>query len=127
MDSLKTWVGLENYKGVLGSINILGFHVEFLLVYCRKLCSVDAIILRVGIVDYIEAEIHQICMKTAYFMPVILGTTTVALMWTYILNPEWGALARLRASWKNMLYVSLAAPTVNVWCVVLVNQSMYAE
>ena len=67
-------------------------------------------------------------MKTAYFMPVILGTTTVALMWTYILNPEWGAIAQI-LRWLGLdgaVFDWLSTPTLNVWCVVLVNEWMYA-
>ena len=67
-------------------------------------------------------------MKTAYFMPVILGTTTVALMWTYILNPEWGAVAQI-LKWMGLdkaVFDWLSTPTLNVWCVVLVNEWMYA-
>lgn len=67
-------------------------------------------------------------MKTAYFMPVILGTTTVALMWTYMLNPEWGAVAQLFKFFHldGAVFDWLSTPTLNVWCVVLVNEWMYA-
>lgn len=67
-------------------------------------------------------------MKTAYFMPVMLSTTAVALMWVYILNPSYGVinttldaigLGALQRDW-------LSTPTLNVWSVVLVNEWMYA-
>lgn len=63
-----------------------------------------------------------------FFMPVILGTTTVALMWTYLLNPEWGAIAQM-LRWlglEELVFDWLSTPTLNVWCVVLVNEWTYA-
>lgn len=67
-------------------------------------------------------------MKTAFFMPVMLSTTAVALMWVYILNPSYGALnGILRALNLDMLAKEwLSTPTLNVWSVVLVNEWMYA-
>jgi raffinose/stachyose/melibiose transport system permease protein len=67
-------------------------------------------------------------MKTAYFMPVMLSTTAVALMWVYLLNPTYGlvnGVLRLLglSSWCREW---LSTPTLNVWCVVLVNEWMYA-
>lgn len=67
-------------------------------------------------------------MKTAYFMPVMLGVTAVALMWVYMLNPSWGVFAQI-LSWLGLeewVQDWLATPTVNIWCVVLVNEWMYA-
>ena len=67
-------------------------------------------------------------MKTAYFMPVMLSTTAVALMWVYILNPSFGALnVFLRAiNLESHTREWLSTPTINVWSVVLVNEWMYA-
>lgn len=67
-------------------------------------------------------------MKTAYFMPVMLSTTAVALMWSYILNPSFGALNQiLRAlGLENLCREWLSTPTLNVWVVVLINEWMYA-
>ncbi len=67
-------------------------------------------------------------MKTAYFMPVMLSTTAVALMWVYILNPSYGAVnGILRALGFNSLTKEwLSTPVLNVWCVVLVNEWMFA-
>ena len=49
-------------------------------------------------------------------------------MWTYILNPEWGAIAQI-LRWLGLdgaVFDWLSTPTLNVWCVVLVNEWMYA-
>lgn len=67
-------------------------------------------------------------MKTAYFMPVMLSVTAVALMWVYILNPSFGALNQaLRAiGLDGLTRAWLTTPTLNVWSVVLVNTWMFA-
>lgn len=49
-------------------------------------------------------------------------------MWVYMLNPSWGVFAQI-LSWLGLeewVQDWLATPTVNIWCVVLVNEWMYA-
>lgn len=67
-------------------------------------------------------------MKTAYFTPVMLGTTAVALMWVSIFNPNYGAIADILKFLGKEEWIKdwLATPTVNLWCVILVNEWMYA-
>jgi len=67
-------------------------------------------------------------MKTAYFMPVMLSTTAVALMWVYILNPSFGIFNEfLRAVGLEVLAKDwLSTPTLNVWSIIFVNTWMYA-
>ena len=66
--------------------------------------------------------------KAAYLMPVMLGTTAVGLMWSFMLNANFGVLAQfLKAIGHSEWIINwLATPTVNIWCVVLVNEWMYA-
>ena len=67
-------------------------------------------------------------MKTSYFMPVMLSTTAVALMWVYILNPSFGIFNEfLRAVGLEVLAKDwLSTPTLNVWSIIFVNTWMYA-
>ena len=67
-------------------------------------------------------------MKTMYYLPVILGTTTVALMWRGMLNPNTGILAGiLSAVGKEDLIIDwLSTPTVNIITTVLVNSWMFS-
>lgn len=66
--------------------------------------------------------------KVAYYIPVMLPVTAVGLIWVYILQPNWGlvntflnqiGLAQLAINW-------LGEKTVNVICVVLVNEWIFA-
>ena len=123
----KKWVGIDNYINILTSelfwksmLNSFWFIVGGFLVLMPLSFALALLIT--------SSLRFTRFMKTAYFMPVILGTTTVALMWTYILNPEWGAVAQI-LKWMGLdkaVFDWLSTPTLNVWCVVLVNEWMYA-
>ncbi len=123
----KELVGFTNYMRVLGSrsfwnsmLNILYFILGGFVVLMP---------LSFGLALLITSNLRGTrLMKTAFFMPVMLSTTAVALMWVYILNPQFGifndflslvGLGKLAKDW-------LSTPTVNVWSVVLVNEWMYA-
>lgn len=62
-------------------------------------------------------------MKTVYYLPMILGMTTISLMWSCILNPNTGILSGILNSLGLDDYVIdwLSTPTVNVWVTILVN------
>ena len=66
--------------------------------------------------------------KASYLMPVMLGTTAVGLMWKFMLNANFGVFAQLfNAIGKPEWIINwLATPGVNIWCIVLVNEWMYA-
>lgn len=125
--SLKTFVGLENYAEVLTSKefwlsmrNALFFMIGGFVVLLP---------LAYGLALLITSKLKgRKLMKTAFFMPVMLSTTAVALMWVYILNPTYGALNEVLrfVGLDNLTKEWLSTPTLNVWCVVLVNEWMYA-
>ena len=66
--------------------------------------------------------------KTAYYLPVMLPITAVGLMWTYILQPNWGLLnSVLNGIGLEELAINwLGTKTVNVVVVTLVNEWIYA-
>ena len=67
-------------------------------------------------------------MKTMYYIPVILGTTTVALMWKCILNPNTGVLAGIMHAigLGDSIHDWLNTAPENVWVTVLINEWKYA-
>ena len=67
-------------------------------------------------------------MKTMYYLPVILGTTTVALMWRGMLNPNSGVFAGILAAIgrEDLIMDWLSIPTVNIITTVLVNSWMFS-
>ena len=66
--------------------------------------------------------------RTCYFLPNMLGTTAVALMWTFMLNPNFGIFNTIENIFglHGTIPDVLTIKTVNVWIVVLVNEWMYA-
>ncbi len=121
------WVGIENYIKILSSekfwnsmLNALYFMIGGFVVLMP---------LAFGMALLVTSKIRFTkFFKASYLMPVMLGTTAVGLMWTFILNSDIGLLAGfLRAIGLEELVMNwLATPTVNIWCVVLVNEWMYA-
>ena len=123
----KLFVGLKNYENVLtnqGFWDSLKNCMYFLVGGFIILMPLSFIL---ALIITSKMKFTKI-MKTAYFMPVMLGVTAVALMWVYMLNPSWGVFAQI-LSWLGLeewVQDWLATPTVNIWCVVLVNEWMYA-
>ncbi|UKS28224.1 sugar ABC transporter permease [Paenibacillus sp. HWE-109] len=66
--------------------------------------------------------------KTAFFMPVVLPITAVGLMWTFILNPNFGALNALLETLGlgGLAHDWLGDPDRSIFTVVLVNAWVFA-
>jgi ABC-type sugar transport system permease subunit len=123
----KTWVGLDNYIGILTNKMFWKSMLNSVWFIVGGFCVLMPLSFGLALLITSKMKFTRF-FKTAYFMPVILGTTTVALMWTYILNPEWGAVAQI-LRWLGLdsaVFDWLSTPTLNVWIVVLVNEWMYA-
>ena len=122
-----TWVGIENYVKVLTSekfwksmLNALYFMIGGFVILMP---------IAFGMALLVTSKIKGTkFFKAAYLMPVMLGTTAVGLMWTFILNANFGVLAQFLGAigLSDMIINWLATPTVNIWCIVLVNEWMYA-
>jgi len=123
----RTFVGFDNYRKILtdsqfwnamlnsGYFMIGGFFILMPLAF--------------GLALLITSKIRFTgFFKTCYFLPVMLGTTAVALMWTFMLNPNYG----IGNTWNHItgstkpVFDLLTTKTWNVWTVVLVNEWMYA-
>lgn len=119
------WVGIKNFVKVLGDDAFWGSLLNS--VYFMIGGFVVLMPLAFGLALLITSKLRGTkFFKTAYFMPVMLSTTAVALMWQYMLHPSFGVINQLLSfvgvdgpSW-------LSTPTLNIWCVVLVNEWMYA-
>ncbi len=126
-NSAKTWVGFSNYAAVLSSEKFWGAMQNSLYFMIGGFLILMP--LAFGMALLVTAKIR--CtgfFKTAYLMPVMLGTTAVGLMWTFILNSRFGVLAWLLEFFgmDHLVIDWLSTETVNTWCVVLVNEWMYA-
>mgnify|MGYP001623032732 CR=1 FL=1 len=122
-----TFVGLKNYIDVLKSdsfwqsmLNSVFFMIGGFFILMP---------LSFGLALLITSKLRGTkFMKTAFFMPVMLSTTAVALIWVYLLNPSFGAVNQIlnTAGLEGLAKDWLSTPGLNIWCVILVNEWMYA-
>lgn len=121
------FVGLKNYAQVLTSadfwrslLNSMFFMIGGFVILMP---------LSFGLALLITSKLRGTkIMKTSYFMPVMLSTTAVALMWVYMLNPSYGVVNQLLRGigLDNLCQDWLSTPVLNMWCIILVNEWMYA-
>lgn len=121
------FVGLKNYAQVLSSadfwrslLNSVFFMIGGFVILMP---------LSFGLALLITSKLKGTkIMKTSYFMPVMLSTTAVALMWVYMLNPSYGVVNQLLRGigLEKLCQDWLSTPVLNMWCIILVNEWMYA-
>ena len=121
------WVGLENYKKALTSKEFWNSMMNCVWFMIGSFVVLMPIAFGLALLITSNLRFTRL-MKTSFFMPVMLGTTAVALMWINMLNPNWGLIAQILKflGLDSMVKDWLATPVVNVICVVLVNEWMYA-
>ena len=118
----RTFVGMENYRVILsdksfwrsltnaGIFLFVGFLIQMPLSYALALL--------------VTAKIRGTkVFRTVYYLPVILGTTIVAVMWKNLINPNYGAIIEILKSLglNSLAFDWLNTPGLNVWIVALVN------
>ena len=118
----KSFVGIENYRfifsdktfwrslGNAGIFLIVGFFIQMPLSY--------------GLALLVTSKIRgKNLFRTVYYLPVILGTTIVAVMWKNLINPNYGAIMEIirNLGLQSMDFDWLNTPGLNVWIVALVN------
>ena len=123
----KQWVGLENYQKIFS--DKLFWNAMLNSVYFMIGGFVILMPLSFGLAMLVTAKIKGTgFFRTCYFLPNMLGTTAVALMWTFMLNPNFGIFNTIENIFglHGTIPDVLTIKTVNVWIVVLVNEWMYA-
>lgn len=121
------WVGLDNYIKTFTSAKFWNSMLNALYFMIGGFVILMPIAFGMALLVTSKIKFTKF-FKASYLMPVMLGTTAVGLMWTFMLNADFGLLAQfLRAiHLEDKIINWLATPTVNIWCVVLVNEWMYA-
>lgn len=118
----KEYVGVENYVKILGAapfrrslLNsgiflVVGFAIQMPLSFVLALL--------------VSSKLRGAKLfRTFYYLPVILGTTIVAVMWKNLMNPNYGVLFEVirKLGWNGLDFDWLNTPWVNVWVAALVN------
>lgn len=123
----KEFVGLKNFADVLTNKNFYSSLRHSLYFLIGGFCILMPLSFALAMIVTSKMKGTRL-FKTAYFMPIMLSATAVALIWVYMLNPTYGAVNTvlktlgLEALCKDWL----STPNTNVWSVVLVNEWMYA-
>lgn len=118
----RNFVGLENYEKVFanssfwrallnsGIFLVVGFVIQMPLSF--------------GLALLVSSKLKGTKLfRTVYYIPVILGTTTAAVLWKNLMNPNYGALMEIirGLGWTGLDFDWLNTPWLNVWVVALVN------
>ena len=118
----KKFVGWENYIKVItnesfgrsmanaGIFMVVGFLVQMPLSF--------------GLALLVTSKIKgKNLFRTVYYLPVILGTATVAVMWKNLMNPNYGVIMEIlkKIGAEGAVFDWLNTPWLNVWIVALVN------
>ncbi len=118
----KKFVGWENYIKVItnesfgrsmanaGIFMIVGFLIQMPLSF--------------GLALLVNSKIRgRNLFRTVYYLPVILGTATVAVMWKNLMNPNYGVIMEIlkKIGADSVVFDWLNTPWLNVWIVALVN------
>ena len=123
----KVFVGLKNFRDVVTNANFWKslLHSMYFLMGGFFILMPLSFVLALIVTSKLK---WKKLFKTAYFMPIMLSSTAVALIWVYMLNPQYGAINKILEiiGCGSLAKDWLATPNVNVWSVVLVNEWMYA-
>jgi ABC-type sugar transport system permease subunit len=92
----KRWVGLANYQRLLFEDPKFWLSVRHNVSWMVAALVVPvAIGLLLAIVLYRSPLRGKVLFRTLYFMPQVLSSVVVALIWNWIYNPNYGALNRI--------------------------------
>lgn len=97
LDTLK-FTGLNNYISLFtkDDIFVISMKNTFLLMFWSLIIQTPlAILLAIAISGNIKGKRY---FKTVFFLPNILSSVAIGLLWSFVYNPEFGIINRLLAS-----------------------------
>lgn len=122
----KTFIGLKNYIRLFkDDIYLLAIKNTFYLL-------LSSVIVIIPIAYMIALALNKkfkgsSFFKTAAFMPTILSTTVIGIIWMFIFNPQYGLLnSFLKAvGMENMIIGWLSDPKITIFSILVVNCWQY--
>ena len=90
----KVFVGLKNFRDVMTNANFWKslLHSMYFLIGGFFILMPLSFVLALIVTSKLK---WRKLFKTAYFMPIMLSSTAVALIWVYMLNPQYGAINKM--------------------------------
>jgi multiple sugar transport system permease protein len=88
------WVGLANYRGLLhdGEFHSALFHTLYFVAGYLPLVFCGGLLLALALHQPLKGVAW---LRTLYFLPVVTSWVVVALVWKWLLNPQYGIVNRL--------------------------------
>jgi multiple sugar transport system permease protein len=88
------WVGLANYRGLLhdGEFHTALFHTFYFVAGYLPLVFCGGLLLALALHQPLKGVAW---LRTLYFLPVVTSWVVVALVWKWLLNPQYGIVNRL--------------------------------
>jgi raffinose/stachyose/melibiose transport system permease protein len=122
----KTFVGAKNYLSILSSTKFWNAMKNALYFMIGGFCILMPVSFLLALLVTSKMNFTGF-FKTTYLLPVMLGTTAVALMWVFMLNAKFGLFAQMLTNMglKDHVKDWLSIKNINTWIVVLVNEWMY--
>lgn len=121
----KEFVGFSNYKRMF-SDRVFWICIRNMFIYLAQGVLIQGPIAFL-LAMFISKKIRGLrAFKFAFFLPVIIPMTAVAIMWKFILNPNWGLIndmIRIFNPGFNMDF--LGNPKIAMYSVVLVSAWVY--
>lgn len=90
--SVKTWVGLDNYKRLLFGDDIFGKSVSNNLKFMFTVVILQTLFSLVLAIFLTKNSKMNIFYRSLYFFPTILSSISVAFIWSFMYNPNIGVI-----------------------------------
>jgi len=88
------WVGLDNYRGLVhdGEFHAALLHTLYFVAGYLPLVFCGGLLLALALHQRLKGIAW---LRTLYFLPVVTSWVVVALVWKWLLNPQYGIVNRL--------------------------------
>ncbi len=88
------WVGLQNYRGLVhdGEFHAALLHTFYFVAGYLPLVFCGGLLLALALHQRLKGVAW---LRTLYFLPVVTSWVVVALVWKWLLNPQYGIVNRL--------------------------------
>lgn len=85
------WIGLDNYRQMLGD-ELVGQAVKVTLLYAVAALPLQ-LALGLGLALLLNMRLKAVAFwRTIFYLPAVISGVAIAVLWSWILNPEFGLL-----------------------------------
>lgn len=121
-----SWIGLDNYARALNDPAFIGSFVHVLIYIAATL--VLEVLVGLGLAGLVSMRKGGLWFRVAIFAPVMLPMVVVAVLWSFVYNPDFGLLNGFLASvgLEGLQRIWLGDPSVALLAISVVSGWVYA-